>query len=52
MVYIDDILVWEKTDEGHAAILRIEMQRLKDGSLKLHPSKGALGQTAIKQLKE
>jgi len=50
MVYIDDLVVWGKTEAEHAHNLRLVMDRLAAWNLKVKPSKCAFGLEEIKLL--
>jgi hypothetical protein len=50
LVYIDDILIWGRTQEEHDERLRLVQQRLKDQEFSVNPKKCHYSQTKVKFL--
>lgn len=47
-IYLDDVIVFSRTFEGHMERLRLVLQRIKEAGLKLKPSKCQFLQTEVK----
>jgi len=50
LIYLDDVIVFSRTFEGHMERLRLVLQRIKEAGLKLKPSKCQFLQTEVKFL--
>ena len=50
LIYLDDVIIYSKTEEEHLTSLRAVLERFMENSLKLKPSKSNFFRTEINYL--